>query len=189
MTDVNIESTRMTIGEADFSSESSAPALSISAGPEPITDGEEVIRTDELSGESLVSVANSLNGSLENLLGGESSLCGIGGDDSVLASGPAPESTANAIPEHYLEAYQAAGEEYGLDWAILAAIGKIESDHGYGGQRNSCITGQLTSFGTAKGPMQFLDSTWDVYGVDADGDGNRDQCNYCLLYTSDAADE
>src|SRR5213595_504995 len=36
------------------------------------------------------------------------------------------------IPPAYLVTYQAAGSEYGLGWEYLAAIGKIESDHGRG---------------------------------------------------------
>ena len=34
------------------------------------------------------------------------------------------------FPPEYLALYRAAARRYGLDWAILAAIGKIETDHG-----------------------------------------------------------
>src|SRR5262249_22110893 len=42
-----------------------------------------------------------------------------------------PSTAALAdIPAGYLALYRAAGGRYGLDWAILAAIGKVETDHG-----------------------------------------------------------
>ena len=113
------------------------------------------------------------------------------------------------IPDTALAAYQRAAvvmeqvdESCSLSWTLLAAIGRVESDHGrYAGS-------QLLSDGTsspeirgvpldgrgpvakipdtdggrldrdtlwdrAVGPMQFLPSTWSVVGVDADSDGVR----------------
>jgi hypothetical protein len=69
------------------------------------------------------------------------------------------------IPARYLRLYQAAAERYGLDWAILAAVGAIESGHG----RNNG-----PSSAGALGPMQFMPATWQQYGVDGNGDGRRD---------------
>jgi hypothetical protein len=47
-------------------------------------------------------------------------------------TGPAPSPTAPAdIPAGYLRLYQQAARRCrGLSWAVLAAIGKVESDHG-----------------------------------------------------------
>ncbi len=78
---------------------------------------------------------------------------------------------ARDIPRDYLEAYKAAGERYHLDWALLAAIGKVESDHG-----RSPLPGVRTGSNRvgASGPMQIVRRTWHAYGVDADGDGRLD---------------
>src|SRR3954452_5672422 len=48
---------------------------------------------------------------------------------------PPPASTPPGpgvadIPSRYLAIYKAAGAKYGVDWRVLAAIGKNESDHG-----------------------------------------------------------
>ena len=47
------------------------------------------------------------------------------------AGQPAPSRTATAdIPAGYLRLYRAAGARYRIPWPVLAAIGKVESDHG-----------------------------------------------------------
>jgi membrane-bound lytic murein transglycosylase B len=63
----------------------------------------------------------------------------------------------------FLALYQkAASYCAGLSWTILAAIGQVESGHG----RNDG-----PSYAGAEGPMQFEPSTFEAYGIDADGDG------------------
>ena len=88
---------------------------------------------------------------------------------------PSEEAVAD-IPGNYLKVYQSAGKEYGIDWAILAGIGSIESDHGRASA--DCVEGPSTAYGTAKGPMQFIDSTWESQGVDGNGDGNANVCDF-----------
>jgi hypothetical protein len=55
-----------------------------------------------------------------------------GAISAVLGSSSQPSTTALAdIPAGYLALYrEAAGVCPGLDWSILAAIGKIETNHG-----------------------------------------------------------
>src|SRR4051812_42024863 len=88
--------------------------------------------------------------------------------------GSGPSAVARGdIPSRYLELYEAAGERYGIDPWILAAIGSIETDHG----RSTApgVRSGVNTFGCCGGPMQFSligsPSTWDSYGLDGDGDG------------------
>ena len=118
-------------------------------------------------------------------------------------------SSTNAIPAAALAAYQraetvinAADKSCNLTWQLIAAIGRVESNHGrYGGNaldddgvarpgiygpalngKNSTSlirdtdAGQYDNdlvFDRAVGPMQFIPSTWSTIGVDADSDGER----------------
>ncbi|WP_396446849.1 NlpC/P60 family protein [Actinomadura sp.] len=84
---------------------------------------------------------------------------------------PEPGSSAADIPPAYLTLYRAAGEEYGIGWHVLAAVGKVESDHGRG--PGPGISSGRNHAGAA-GPMQFMPGTWAVFGVDGDRDGRRD---------------
>jgi membrane-bound lytic murein transglycosylase B len=48
-----------------------------------------------------------------------------------VAGQPRPSSAAVAdIPAGYLRLYRQAGARYRIPWSVLAAIGKVESDHG-----------------------------------------------------------
>jgi hypothetical protein len=78
------------------------------------------------------------------------------------------------IPAEYLLLYQQAAGRYGLDWAILAGIGRVECNHGRDPDPACTHEGAVNSAG-AGGPMQFLASTWATYGVDGDGDGRIDR--------------
>jgi hypothetical protein len=97
----------------------------------------------------------------------------FGGNDSGTGEGPSALALRE-IPPAYLRLYQAAGARYGLDWAILAGIGKVECDHGRDPDPSCTHEGAVNSAG-AGGPMQFIASTWATYGVDGDGDGRRDR--------------
>jgi soluble lytic murein transglycosylase-like protein len=64
----------------------------------------------------------------------------------------------------YKKLYKQSARQYGFgeDWYVLAAVGKVESNHGE--NMGPSIAGAL-------GPMQFLPSTWETAGVDGNGDG------------------
>jgi hypothetical protein len=114
---------------------------------------------------------------------------------------------AQGIPGPALAAYHKAAGVVGnadpgchIDWALIAAIGRVESDHGrYGGSALDAqgidepgvygveLDGQGgtatihdtdhgiydhdTVWDRAVGPMQFIPGTWKVVGGDLDGDG------------------
>ena len=92
----------------------------------------------------------------------------------------------------------------GLRWTLLASIGRIESGHARGGAVNAAgrttspILGPVLSGGPglatirdtddgrhdgdtvwdrAVGPMQFIPSSWTLYGADGNGDGRADPHN------------
>lgn len=78
-------------------------------------------------------------------------------------TGPA---VARAAPADYASLYRAAAATCpGLSWAVLAAIGQVETGHG----RNVAVSSAV-----ARGPMQFLPSTFVAYAADGDGDGIAD---------------
>ena len=131
---------------------------------------------------------------------------GIKGRDvrSVVAN-----ASAMGIPSAALAAYQraetvinTADKSCNIPWQLIAAIGRVESDHGRFGGNSLNAKGLATpgifgvaldgsngttriadsdaglydsdsKFDRAVGPMQFIPSTWRVVGVDADGDGER----------------
>ncbi len=78
---------------------------------------------------------------------------------------PVPGARA-AIPADYLAWYAGAARTCpGLPWAVLAGIGKVESDHG-----RSALPGVHAGANAAgaEGPMQFLPATFAQYAVNAD---------------------
>lgn len=74
------------------------------------------------------------------------------GDLAVPPLPPAVRADVSDIPPVYLALYQDAARRFGLDWPVLAAVGKIESNHGAAG----CATNRSG----ARGPMQFLAGTF-----------------------------
>jgi murein DD-endopeptidase MepM/ murein hydrolase activator NlpD len=76
---------------------------------------------------------------------------------------------SSGLPFSVLAGYwQQAGATYGVPWQVLAAINKVESNFG----RN-----MGPSSAGAIGWMQFMPSTWQRWGMDADGDGIADPWN------------
>jgi hypothetical protein len=100
---------------------------------------------------------------------------GADGDTEPGAPGEGVSALARReIPARYLRLYQESAQRYGLDWAILAGIGRVECDHGRDPDPSCSREGAVNSAG-AGGPMQFIASTWARYGVDGDGDRRIDR--------------
>ena len=105
-------------------------------------------------------------------------IAAVGGGDSASAceagvTQPGASSAAKGgIPGNYLTLYQKAAKDYGIPWNVLAGIGEVETDHG-----RSPLPGVTSgeNFAGAGGPMQFLQPTWDQYGVDGNGDNRKDR--------------
>jgi hypothetical protein len=115
--------------------------------------------------------------SLAAMIGGQhAALAGwIAGAEGAGEDGVSALARAE-IPPLYLRLYQAAARRYGLDWAVLAGIGKVECDHGRDPAPSCTQEGVVNSAG-AGGPAQFLESTWREYGVSAHGGGPPDRWN------------
>lgn len=90
-----------------------------------------------------------------------------GSGSGTAACQPEPSKSAD-IPAAYLDLYLKTGRHYGIGWNLLAAVGKVESNHGRDGGPG--ITSGHNHAGAA-GPMQFLPGTWAAFGVDGNGDG------------------
>jgi hypothetical protein len=78
------------------------------------------------------------------------------------------------IPADYLTLYRAAAQSSGVDWRLLAALGKNETDHGRA--RLPGVTEGLNYAGCCSGPMQICQvescgNVWQAYRRDGDGDG------------------
>ena len=84
---------------------------------------------------------------------------------TVGVPGPLPVDTSvpTGRPATYMQLYQESAARYcpGLSWTVLAAIGEVES--GNGANVGPSSAGAL-------GPMQFMPSTWQVWGIDGFGD-------------------
>jgi membrane-bound lytic murein transglycosylase B len=119
---------------------------------------------------------------------------------------------ANGIPNVALNAYRVAAARMaavmpacGIDWSLLAGIGRVESNHGRFGGAVLNVDGTSTPkilgppldgvqfayiadsdggsydgdsrFDRAVGPMQFIPTTWRAYAIDANGRGAPDPFN------------
>jgi hypothetical protein len=83
---------------------------------------------------------------------------------SLVTASKLPVSTnvPTGVPANYLDLFKQSSAQYcpGLPWTVLAAIGEIES--GFGANDGPSSAGAL-------GPMQFLPSTWAMWGIDGFG--------------------
>ena len=101
-------------------------------------------------------------------------LMAFGLSTSLIGGGAPSASAQQDIPPQLLPVYQTAANSCpGLPWSVLAAIGKVETDHG-----RSTAPGVHTgaNFAGAAGPMQIgvggkAGNTFAAYAVDGDGGG------------------
>lgn len=80
-------------------------------------------------------------------------VAGAAGGQSV---SQADGAALDDIPGEFAKLYVEAAADFGIEWELLAAVGKIECDHG----RGDCF--RPNSAG-AMGPMQFMPATWAFY--------------------------
>jgi hypothetical protein len=93
------------------------------------------------------------------------------GEVFAIPSIPSSSCASSGVPPVLIPIYQRAAATYGLGpqgAAVLAGINEIETAFG---------TNLNISSAGAMGWMQFIPSSWDAYGVDANGDGVADPYN------------
>src|SRR5450759_3985682 len=141
---------------------------------------------------------------------------------AVLATSSRVSLDSTGIPVRALEGYRkaatlvdSADRGCHIDWALLAAIGRVESDHArFGGNQLDAAdvaqpgiigipldgtngTARITDtdggqwdrdtvYDRAVGPMQFILGTWRAVGVDGDGDGVKNPQDMADAATSAA---
>jgi hypothetical protein len=130
-------------------------------------------------------------------------------DQKAGAAGTVATLSTNGIPSSALAAYRRAetllnkaDKSCNLSWTLVAAIGRVESNHGrtngnsldgegiaqpgiYGvpldgkdgrariTDTDSGALDKSTVYDLAVGPMQFIPGTWESVGVDSDNDGEK----------------
>jgi hypothetical protein len=75
---------------------------------------------------------------------------------------PVEANAPTGVPANWIDLFKESAAQYcqGLSWTVLAAIGEIESGDGANDGPSSA---------GARGPMQFLPSTWAIWGTDGFG--------------------
>ena len=114
--------------------------------PPPADERGSATVTVALAAALLLLLLAAIAGAVAGITGQEASAC---------TAQPAASSAASSIPANYLTDFKKAGAEYAIPWAVLAAIGEVES--GDGANDGPSSAGAL-------GPMQILPSTWQTYG-------------------------
>ncbi len=89
----------------------------------------------------------------------------LGERDEPPTTVPAWRIVEPAPADELVTYYRAAAEEIGVEWEYLAAINLVET-------RMGRIRGYSTAM--ARGPMQFIPESWEIFGAGGDIDDERD---------------
>jgi hypothetical protein len=95
---------------------------------------------------------------------------GSGAQGCVLSKAP-----ANGVPPNYVPWLLRAASKYKLGprgFSIVAAVHYVESD--FGRSPLPGVAPGTHNYAGAEGPGQFLVPSWAAFGVDGDGDGDKD---------------
>lgn len=90
-------------------------------------------------------------------------------NNNIYTFKPVHLNPGEEVPKEYIPIYKEAANNFNVDWSILAAIHKIETDY-------SRIKIMRSNMG-AIGHMQFLPATFKAYSIDGDGDGIKSAWN------------
>jgi Transglycosylase SLT domain len=113
---------------------------------------------------SVVALISAPEAAMSALDSGVHAVLGGGGQLVSLRPPPLPvRPVPTGRPATYLQLFQESAAMYcpGMSWTVLAAIGQIESGDG---------TNNGPSSAGALGPMQFMPSTWQAWGITAFGE-------------------
>ncbi|MCW2560583.1 MAG: hypothetical protein JWP55_4547 [Mycobacterium sp.] len=215
---VHVRRTRVAVALIGLLLSIGAPVVVLGGGAVPTVDGHAVGTLADPAGLGVTGAlpGDALSGGAvagDGVPGGPSTgipVDPVAGDPTATAQPgiPTPSNLADGplgIPGAVLDAYQFAQRTLvsirpgcHLSWAVLAGIGRIESNHASDGRVDAFGNtlgpilgprldgspgmaaipdtdhGQLDGdpvWDRAVGPMQFIPSSWRAYGVDGNGDG------------------
>ena len=103
-----------------------------------------------------------LTAAVHRIAGPKAKIVDLRAEEQATPTLPTGSGATSGLPSTYLELFQQSAARYcpSLSWTVLAAIGQIESADG---------TNVGPSSAGAMGPMQFLPSTWAVWGISGFG--------------------
>lgn len=102
---------------------------------------------------------------------GKPSASGSIAETPVVQDGQVGMPMVEGIADSTMALYVKAAQTCKMPWQILAAVGRVETNHG---ESDAPGVNDGQNSAGAMGPMQFMKATWDKYGLDANHDGKAD---------------